>query len=393
MEARRAFERFEKSASGSLPIAILSIAGICITIAIFHLSSQLKTLPRSPILILGYVVSRSTGYATRLQTLSADDERRNRLDSDKQHFDALLPSPGYVYVGTYTNSLDYGFHLYIDTELRAQVHAQRLSSEKPKGDPPKDRFRFTSFTDDGRAILSTGTEDENLYAKAPWLEINAVKASGSSELILSELRASHRKQTSSEFLVELTPGNCEAINLEHANRLGEWLMQQAPLTVDKFDGIFPPFRAFSQKADKELFLIGFCDGLSEEFDRVAIDTYRQAEIALGKTPPSSEELVAIHAMTNRFHIAALLTPPSDETKPMEQKIGVSARRILLAKQKTLFSAESESLDDLESFLMEFFERNPIARVGEIDKPFAARIYLRVDSSRNEIPAAETAVGQ
>jgi len=113
-------------------------------------------------------------------------------------------------------------------------------------------------------------------------------------------------------LRELTMENILSINKQQATRANLWLIEQAPLTTSKLEALAG--NIWSKRAseqDKKHFLAGFCDGASEEFDRMAIAAHLAQDANDDAQPKDTQGLFALHAMSNRFHLMNTLVPTSD----------------------------------------------------------------------------------
>jgi hypothetical protein len=372
MDAQRAFDRFEKSGGGIVPVALLAALTIAATLGVFHAANQFRESQAIPVLVMGNLFSKSMGCADSFDAVPEDAPQYADLHAQREEMDQLFPSPTYEYVGMFAPKFLAGFHLYLDAKNRLQVIVKRFKDKE--GKKPGNLYTvFTSFTADDRIIRTLNREIS--LARIPWLDTQLVSSEGNPEEIVAALRSKHLFRVNELALQELTPENILSINREQATRAGLWLMEQAPLSVSRLEDLVGNVwgkRASEQ--NKNYFLIGFCDGAAEEFDRMAIDAYLN-RVNEEDRSEEAKGLFALHAMSNRFHLVSTLVPTSDAPRSDASK---------KERADWLKSALAEPVSppsDLERFMESITTDDPMVLLGEIDKPFPAKIYQRTSQKK------------
>lgn len=382
MDARKAFDRFEKSGAGFLPIVLLSAIAIAATAGVFHIAKQLRIIPPYAVTVLGALVAKSSGYGNQLEPITEAEEREAKFT--KVVFDRKLLEEQYAYIGAFYRSRGRVCHVYVDLQNRTQVTAYRWSEEALQtGTDGKKTvpagFIFTSYTEDGRVIRTVHGDIEPL--QGPWVSTEPVEGPGNASELIEALRTRHLERIANETLRELTTENTISIAREQSDRTGAWLMSQAPLTVEKLETLsdIPVFGKKAKPKDKAAFLVGFCDGAADDADRVALESWNRELQAQGKPAVAAEDVVVIHAMTNRFHLINRVLPQDDTDE--QEKIRKQMIARLGASVGNLMDGQEPSQEALAEMLQALDPLSAPTLSGEIQQPFAAKFYLRKGSPR------------
>jgi hypothetical protein len=380
MKARSALDRFENSLGGFVPVALLASLTIAATLAVFHLANARPDMKVVSILVTGNMLSQTFGMANAFEKVENEIPPVSEVPSQKDEMDRMLASPNRVYAGMFASNVHADFHLYIDTEHRTQILIKRLkATETAKGAaegiaiPGELLVCMTSFTEDDR-VLHTQTSKARLI-DPPWVQVELLSSDSDGEVLLAEVRSKHLQLVWDAKLREITLENILALNRAASEREYAWLMDQAPLTPAKWDVLIGSvFTAKATEADREYLLVGFCDGASEEYDRIAVDAFLKQR-GDDTAPIAAEGLIAVHAMTNRFHLLQTLVPVP-EAKQSKPKSQLRAGWI-----KQAITEPVSTTAELDSMIAEISSEDPLVLLGEIEKPFPAKIYQRSSANR------------
>jgi hypothetical protein len=393
MDASKAFDRFEKSGAGFLPIVLLSAIAIAATAGVFHFAQQLRLIPPYAVTVLGALVAKSSGYGNQLEPITEAEEREAKFT--KLVFDRKLLEEQYAYIGAFHRSRGRVCHVYVDLQNRTQVTAYRWSEEASKeGTDAKKKvpagFIFTSYTEDGRVIRTVHADIEPL--QGPWVSTEPVEGPGDASGLIEALRTRHLERIANETLRELTSDNTVSIAREQSDRTGAWLMSQAPLTVEKLETLSdaPVFGKKAKPKDKAAFLVGFCDGVADDADRVAFEAWNRELQAQGKPAVAAEDVVVIHAMTNRFHLINRVLPEEDTDE--QEKIRKQMIARLGASVGNLMDGQEPPQEALAKMLQMLDPLSAPTLTGEIQQPFPAKFFLRKGPAR-EVEAVDQASSQ
>jgi hypothetical protein len=321
-----------------------------------------------------------------LDPITAEEEREAKFT--KLVFDRKLLEEKYAYIGAFHRSRGRVCHVYVDSQHRTQVTAYRWSEEGSKEGADAKKtvpagFIFTSYTEDGRVIRTVHGDNEPL--QGPWVSTvpieGPIEGPGDASELIEALRTRHLERIANETLRELSLENTISIAREQSDRTGAWLMSQAPLTVAKLETLSdaPVFGKAARPQDKAAFLVGFCDGAADDADRVAVEAWNRELQAQGKPAVAAEDVVVIHAMTNRFHLInrVLPEPETDEQKKIRKQM--VAR--LGASIGNLMDGQEPPQDALAKMLQVLDPLSPPTLAGEIQKPFPAKFYSRKGPAR------------
>jgi hypothetical protein len=383
MKARSALDRFENSFGGIVPVALLASLAIAGTLAVFHLANAQPDRQVLSILVAGNVLSRTLGLADVVEKVDEEIASVSDVRSQKDEFDRLLASSPVVYAGLFASKSHGAFHLYIDTEHRIQILIKRLKvpeAAKAVAEgmeimavPGELLVGMISYTEDDR-VLQTQTRKARLI-HPPWVEVESLSSDSDGEVLIAELRSKHLQLVGDAKLRDITVDNILDWNRTEAERESAWLMDQAPLTLPKWDALIGGIlTSRATEAERGYLLVGFCDGASEEYDRMAIDAFLKQR-GDDTTPIAAEGLIAVHAMTNRFHLLQTLVPVP-EAKQSRAKSKLRAGWI-----KQAITEPVSTTAELDSMIAEITSEDPLVLLGEIEKPFPAKIYQRSSANR------------
>ncbi len=393
MDAQKAFERFEKTGAGLLPVFLLAALAITATLSVVSLSNKIPTVPlelTKGVLNLGRLASYSIDLSDHTKLASEDGAESERDQEDRREIEESLPANEFTWIGNVQDSRQpnaVGF-VFLSTDRTIYAYFVQSSGLQLAGDS---RFAvlLTSKTKDDRTIQTSSSQI--FHIATPWSQTQVVSISGHLEKVLTKVLETHRKQLGSkefgsEQLAEL---DSDIVEFERnlSARTAYWLIEQAPIKSSVVADILGSEWRGNSPTLNALLLIGFCDTASEEYDHAAIKAYLQkVGSSLDVKPGSKSGFYVLHAMSNELHVAKMF-PQSISQAEIDRRLQSEWLPSTLKDGKT-------DMAQVEQLLNELTQSDPLILVGEIDKPFRAKIYQRsstknTDSAENKDDARNT----
>lgn len=378
MDAQKAFERFEKTGAGLLPVFLLAALAITATLSVVSLSNKIPKVPlelAEGVLNLGRLASYSIDFSDHTTLAGAESER---AQEDRREIEESLPANEFTWIGNVQDSRQPHAlgHVFLSSDRTIYAYFVLSTGLQLVGDS---RFAvvLTSKTKDDRTIQTSSSQI--FHIATPWSQWQVVSISGPLEKVLVKLLEAHRKQVGSEQLAELD-SNIVEFERNLSARTAHWLIEQAPIKSSVVANILGSEWRGESPILNALLLIGFCNTASEEYDHAALKAYLQNK---GSSKESNAEATSgfyvLHAMSNELHVAKMF-PQSISQAEID-------RRLQSEWLPATVKAGKTDMAQVEQLLKELTQSDPLVLVGEIEKPFQAKIYQRsrttnTDSAKN-----------
>jgi hypothetical protein len=375
MDAQKAFERFEKTGAGLLPVFLLAALAITATLSVVSLSNKIPKVPlelTEGVLNLGRLASYSIDLSNHTKQASEDGSESEGAQEARREIEESLPANEFTWIGSVQDSRQPHAlgHVYISADRTIYAYFVLSTGLQLAGDS---RFAvvLTSKTKDDRTIQTSSSQI--FHIATPWSQTQVVSISGHLEKVITKLLETHRKQLGSEQMAELDSNIVEFERTQSA-RTAYWLIEQAPIKSSVVAEILGSEWRGESPILNALLLIGFCNTASDEYDHAALKAYLQNNGSSNdsKTEASSGFYV-LHAMSNELHVAKMF-PQSISQAEID-------RRLQSEWLPATVKAGKTDMAQVEQLFMELTVGDPLALVGEIEKPFRAKIYQR-SSTKN-----------
>lgn len=377
MDGKTAFERFEKTGAGLLPLICLSGLAILATILVVDIAASIPNDNRaitSKIIDAGYAFGKTFGYGERYEAIPPEADYFRIMDVGRKEVDVAFPSPAYTYVGAYqaADLPNSGFHVYLDASRRSVIEVINPKGGET-GRPGRQIVCFTSITVDDQLIITCNTKIPNF--ETPWVRWEVVPAEGALSEVADKLAEIHQERVASQSLRGVEPEDFIKLSQQQSARTAAWLIDQAPLPASKLmECLGIDTSTSDNKQAAALLLMGFCKGASEGYDRVAIESYQQQMRDAGEEPLEAEALFVLHAMTNELSLC--------ERFPRSISKDAMFYRLENEWVRRTANAGKADREQIENLLVEFTKDEPLVQLGTIVKPFNAKIFQRSDKRNN-----------
>lgn len=381
MDAQKAFERFEKTGAGLLPVFLLAALAITATLSVVGLSNRVPRIPpelTEAVMNLGRVVSYMIDLSGHTTVVREDSSEFERAQKAQLEIESSLPANKFTWIGTVQDSRDPSALIPVFLSADRTIYAYFVPStgSRVAGDPSH-AVVLTSKTKHDRTIQTCSSEVFNIAT--PWSQMQTVDANGDLGKILTQALEAHHKQLGSEQLEELDT-DIVAFERKQLTRTAYWLIEQAPIKSSVVSEMLGSKWRGDNQVRNALLLIGFCKSASEEYDRAAIQAYLQQTGSSNenKTEATSGFYV-LHAMSNEMHVAKMF--------PQSISQAEIRRRLQSEWLPATVQAGNTDMVQVEQLMKDLTQSDPLVLVGEIEKPFRAKIYQRsskknTDSAKN-----------
>lgn len=382
MDAQKAFERFEKTGAGLLPVFLLAALAIAATLSVVSLSNKIPKVPlelTEGVLNLGRLASYSIDFSDHITLASEDGAESERAREAKLEIEESLPANEFTWIGTVQDSRQPSAlgQVYLSADRTIYAYFVPSTGLQLAGDSSF-AVVLTSKSKDDRTIQTSSSQI--FHIATPWSQTQVVSIRGHLEKVLVKLLETHRKQLGSEQLAELDSNIVEFERAQSA-RTAYWLIEQAPIKSSVVADILGSEWRGNSPTLNALLLIGFCKTASEEYDHAALKAYLQKNGSSkeSKTEASSGFYV-LHGMSNELHVAKMF-PQSISQAEID-------RRLQSEWLPATVQAGKTDMVQVEKLMKELTQSDPLILVGEIEKPFRAKIYKR-SSTKNADSAQNT----
>lgn len=364
MDARAAFEKFEKRGAGVWPVLVLSLLAFVATMLVVQMAKRLKSMDNaaSHFIAAGFNIARTLGFDTELAPL---DEPSAELHSgviakERTELDEAIPE-NLKYCGLFQSTgLDELWHqTWLDAGGRYQVEILRPQQREDGSYYP---ILISSQTEGDEWLF---TSSEQMYLQAPsWQKLNAFESKMDPlKVYLPKMLAEHQLFVGDQKLKLITQDNYVPLNEGRKRREMLWLIEQAPLPIHFMEKLMLAKRPEATKDETAQVLIGFCWGLCKSYDMVAIESFRDQFPDKASQTENVDEMVVLHDVTNQVHIAHRLLG----SKTQFDELSLEWTQELLRDGRTNPQA-------VEAYLEKLTRPAPLIKIGELQKPFPAKIY-------------------
>lgn len=376
MDARRAFERFEKSGAGWLPVAGLSALAILTTLLLIELLANLPPSSQNSfpvgLVSIGRQLGTNVGYSVELKFKALDDsnvkqaladlpielEQKQQFIDDRAALVKLSTENKLTYAGGLFRRDGAASQLLLDQQKRFAVIFSALSENAV-------RVTIESFLQDGRYITTANTPKQ--IPSLDWIDQKVLPSQGLLSELIPLLIEEHLARLGDSPSVEISVENFEKLIGSTNTKIGDWFITQSPLSVAEFQKVLIDNILQDVKLDEVAYLlIGFCDGQSAAYDRIAIEAAQGQLREQGKPIPEASELIALHAMTNQLHLSQLFPDSDIDLTELAKTEWMPA---LVRDGQTTSS-------QVEEYLNRLVPDNSLVELIQLEKPFPTRIFQR-----------------
>lgn len=376
MDAHKAFERFEKTGAGLLPVFLLAALAITATLSVVGLSNRVPRIPpelTEAVMKLGRLVSYMVDLSGHTDLVGEDSSEFEEAQEARLEIESSLPEKVFTWIGALQDSREPTDLVPVFLNADRTVYAYFVPSKgiRVAGDPSY-VVVLTSRTKNDRTIQTCSSEVFNIAT--PWSQMQTVDANGDLGKIITQVLEAHRKQLGSEKLEELD-SDIVAFERKQMARTAYWLIEQAPIKSSVVSEMLGGRWRGDNEVRNALLLIGFCKSASEEYDRAAIQAYlKQIGREENSAEPSSGYYV-LHAMSNEMHVAKMFPQSINPTE--------IRRRLQSEWLPATVQAGKTDMVQVEQLMKELTQSDPLVLVGEIEKPFRAKIYQRSSAKNSD----------
>ncbi len=381
MDAQKAFERFEKTGAGLLPVFLLAALAITATLWVVSLSNKIPKVPSElteGVLNLGRLASYSIDLSDHITLASEDGAGSELAQEAKLEIEESLPANEFTWIGAVQDSRQPSLlgQVYLSADRTIYACFVPSTGLQLAGDSSF-AVVLTSKTKDDRTVQTSSSEI--FHIATPWSQTQVVSIRGHLEKVLTKLLETRRKQLGSEQLAELDSNIVEFERAQSA-RIAYWLIEQAPIKSSVVADILGSEWRGNSPTLNALLLIGFCDTASEEYDHAALKAYLQNNGSSNESKAEANNgFYVLHAMSNEMHVAKLF--------PQSISQAEIRRRLQSEWLPATVQAGKTDMVQVEKLMKELTQSDPLVLMGEIEKPFRAKIYQRsstknTDSAKN-----------
>jgi hypothetical protein len=377
MDAQKAFERFEKTGAGLLPVFLLAALAIASTLSVVGLSNRVPRIPpelTEAVMNLGRLVSYMVDLSGHTKLVGEDSLEFEEAQEARLEIESSLPENKFKWIGAIQDSREPSDLVPVFLGADRTIYACFVPSKgiRVAGDPSY-VVVLTSKTKNDRTIQTCSSEVFNIVT--PWSQIQTVDASGDLGKIFTQTLEAHRQQIGSEQLSELD-SNIVKFEREQMARTAYWLIEQAPIKSSVVSEMLGRRWRGDNEVRNALLLIGFCKSASEEYDHAALKAYLQNN---GSSNESEAETTngfyVLHAMSNEMHVAKMF--------PQSISQAEIRRRLQSEWLPATVQAGKTDMAQVEKLMKELTQSDPLVLVGEIEKPFRAKIYQRSSTKKSD----------
>lgn len=376
MDAQKAFERFEKTGAGLLPVFLLAALAITATLSVVGLSNRVpRILPEltEAVMNLGRVVSYMVDLSGHTKIVGEESSEFDQAKEARLEIESSLPENKFKWIGTLQDSREPSDLVPVFLSADRTIYAYFIPSKgiRVAGDPSY-VVLLTSRTKNDRTIQTCSSDVFNIAT--PWSQIQTVDASGAMGKIFTQTLEAHRKQLGSEQLEELDT-DIVAFERKQMARTAYWLIEQAPIKSSSVSEMLGRRWRGDNEVRNALLQIGFCKSASEEYDLAAIQAYLKQIGKEENNAEASSGYYVLHAMSNEMHIAKLFPQSISQTE--------IRRRLQSEWLPATVLAGKTDMAQVEKLMKELTQSDPLVLVAEIEKPFRSKIYQRSSATNSD----------
>lgn len=364
MDAREAFEQFEKRGAGIWPVLLLSAVALAATIGVVHWSKSLSAIDDSSqrLVDIGFTLAQALGLDTEFKELDDALVQRHQatLDDQRQQVSQSLP-PGSQYVGVFQISRLESIWLqaWLDQQGRYQIEVGPMQTSSKGTYYP---VALSSRTADDRWLVTSNESSQ--WLTPDWQEFQLfAPTDGDVAVWLPKLISMHEQRLTDRPLMSITGDSIKEFNSLRKRREAIWLMQQTPITVEKFQQLLQPHAAELGREETAQILMGFCCGLCKAYDHMAIEAFRNQLTDNAPQAEDERQLVVLHGLTNPMYLQLrLLGPKAQVAQHLPKWTSDLVRDGHTTRQA------------VDQHLAKLTRQAPLIELGEIQQPFSAKIF-------------------